>query len=123
MSQAQNPNAYSEHNPGPPTNGINGKDRGGSRYDYGGNPLAREMTMEEGARMFQAFGGNLQPGAYMQKKSNLANPAPLGLSAFALTTFLLSLINMGTRGTATPNIVVAVAFGYGESTVLGCFIP
>ncbi len=42
-----------------------------------------------------------------------ANPAPLGLSAFALTTFVLSLINLGTRNIAHPNIVVAIAFGYG----------
>ena len=41
------------------------------------------------------------------------NPAPLGLSAFALTTFVLSLINVGTRDIAEPNIVVALAFGYG----------
>jgi succinate-acetate transporter protein len=42
-----------------------------------------------------------------------ANPAPLGLSAFALTTFVLSLINVGTRNIAEPNLVVALAFGYG----------
>lgn len=42
-----------------------------------------------------------------------ANPAPLGLSAFALTTFVLSLINLGTRDIAHPNIVVAIAFAYG----------
>ncbi len=42
-----------------------------------------------------------------------ANPAPLGLSAFALTTFVLSLINLRTRRVNEPNIVVALAFGYG----------
>ena len=41
------------------------------------------------------------------------NPAPLGLSAFALTTFVLSLINMRARKVHTPNIVVAAAYGYG----------
>jgi len=59
------------------------------------------------------FAGYLEPGLYRPKKSNLANPAPLGLSAFALTTFVLSLINFQTRGVATPNIVVSLAFGYG----------
>jgi len=42
-----------------------------------------------------------------------ANPAPLGLSAFALTTFVLSAVNMHARGVKTPNIAVPLAFGYG----------
>ena len=42
-----------------------------------------------------------------------ADPSPLGLSAFALTTFVLSLINLGTRGLDQPNIVVGAAFAYG----------
>jgi hypothetical protein len=42
-----------------------------------------------------------------------ANPAPLGLSAFAATTFLLSLINVQTRGVEVPNLVVSMAYGYG----------
>lgn len=46
-------------------------------------------------------------------KSNFANPAPLGLSAFALTTFVLSLINVGTLSIGEPNLVVALAYGYG----------
>ena len=80
-------------------------------YDYGGNPLAKQDTASS---MLPAFGGAFQPGLYKQvKDTKIANPAPLGLSAFALTTFLLSLINIGVRGTATPNIVVAAAFGYG----------
>jgi len=43
----------------------------------------------------------------------LGNPAPLGLSAFAATTFVLSLINLGTRNVSTPNIVLGMAFFYG----------
>jgi len=43
-----------------------------------------------------------------------ANPAPLGLCAFALTTFVLSMININTRGLSGNNsIVVGLAFGYG----------
>lgn len=80
-------------------------------YDYGGNPLAR-LDTGESAR-YPAFGGYAQPGAYRQPKSNIANPAPLGLSAFALTTFVLSLVNINVRGVSEPNIVVAAAFAYG----------
>jgi len=80
--------------------------------DYGGNPLAHFMTNNPDARL-AAFGGDFQPGLYRTPKTQFANPAPLGLSAFALTTFVLSLINMGTLNIGEPNIVVALAFGYG----------
>jgi hypothetical protein len=43
----------------------------------------------------------------------LANPAPLGLSGFALTTWLLSLVNAGFfTGTSVP-LVLASAFAFG----------
>lgn len=61
----------------------------------------------------QAFGGTLNPGLSPPPKHNLANPAPLGLSAFALTTFVLSLINCEARGVTIPKIVVGLAFFYG----------
>ncbi len=53
------------------------------------------------------------PSSQVPQHRKFANPAPLGLSAFALTTFVLSLINLRTRGVNSPNIVVALAFGYG----------
>lgn len=81
-------------------------------YDYGGNPLAHVATNDSQLRL-QAFGGEFQPGLYRPPTRNFANPAPLGLSAFALTTFVLSLINVKTRNIPGPNIVVALAFGYG----------
>lgn len=81
-------------------------------YDYGGNPLAHIATNNPDMRL-TAFGGEFQPGLYRAPKSNFANPAPLGLSAFALTTFVLSLINVNTRSIGHPNIVVALAYGYG----------
>jgi len=76
------------------------------------NPLSHVATNDPDMR-FQAFGGEFQPGLYKGPSKRFANPAPLGLSAFALTTFVLSLINMSTRNIAEPSIVVAAAFGYG----------
>ena len=81
-----------------------------ARFGYG--PLAHAATGASGR--LPAFGGEFQPGLYREVKDRkIANPAPLGLCAFALTTFVLSLINMGTRNIAEPNIVVGIAFGYG----------
>lgn len=43
----------------------------------------------------------------------LANPAPLGLFGFALTTWLLSMVNAGLLPGATVPLVLAMAFAYG----------
>ena len=38
----------------------------------------------------------------------IANPGPLGLCGFALTTFVLSLVNVHARSVTTPNIVIGL---------------
>ncbi|KAK3110566.1 Meiotically up-regulated protein 86 protein [Teratosphaeriaceae sp. CCFEE 6253] len=107
------------------TNGVSALEKGenGTRtidhapkqrkpYDYGGNPLAHINTGD--SVRLPAFGGEFQPGSYKSTEGRkFANPAPLGLSAFALTTFVLSLINLGTRGITGPSIVIGAAFAYG----------
>lgn len=81
-----------------------------ARFGYG--PLAHVGTSNSGR--LPAFGGEFQPGLYRPvSERKFGNPAPLGLSAFALTTFVLSLINMQAKHVAEPNIVVGLAFGYG----------
>jgi hypothetical protein len=45
--------------------------------------------------------------------SPIADPAPLGLAAFALTTFLLSAANAGWMTKATGNAWLGYAFAYG----------
>ncbi len=85
-----------------------------NRFDYGGNPLYQDRAFEDPDGRLPAFGGEFQPGLYKPiAHRKFANPAPLGLSAFALTTFVLSLINLNTRGVAEPNIVASLALGYG----------
>ncbi|ODV87052.1 hypothetical protein CANARDRAFT_194865 [[Candida] arabinofermentans NRRL YB-2248] len=60
-----------------------------------------------------AFGGTLQPGVTYRSTHSFGNPAPLGLCSFALTTFVLSLINAGAMGVKHDNIVVGLAMFYG----------
>lgn len=91
-----------------------GATNGNTAYNQSGfgNPLAH-LNTGDSAR-FAAFGGEFQPGLYKPTTHRkFANPAPLGLSAFALTTFVLSLINIGVHGVHLPQIVIALAFGYG----------
>jgi len=76
------------------------------------NPMAN-IHADDSPRL-PAFGGEFQPGLWRPvEQRKFANPAPLGLCAFALTTFVLSCINMNARGVTAPNVVVPLAFGYG----------
>lgn len=80
-------------------------------HDYGGNPLAHVNTGD--SVRLPAFGGAFQPGLYRPPSRNFGNPAPMGLAGFALTTFLLSCINLGVKDLASPPIVIGPAFAYG----------
>jgi len=65
------------------------------------------------SELVAAFGGTLNPQLSALPSRKFANPSPLGLCAFALTTFVLSLVNVRARHVAAPNIVVGLAFFYG----------
>ena len=61
-----------------------------------------------------AFGGAFQPAPYKEAQfRKFANPAPLGLCAFAFTNFLLSMFNANIGGISVPSIVVGAAYAYG----------
>jgi len=62
--------------------------------------------------LYPPAGWQLAPGPHKAFRE-FGNPAPLGLSAFALTTFVLSLVNVQARGVTTPNVVVGLAYFYG----------
>jgi len=96
---------------GPDRDVVGEKQSSNGSYNNGaGTSLDRTRT----APTHAAFGGAFQPGAYSETRfRKFANPAPLGLSAFALTTFVLSLVNVQARGVKEPNIVIGLAFGYG----------
>ncbi|KAI9891693.1 MAG: hypothetical protein M1814_002443 [Vezdaea aestivalis] len=82
---------------------------GTAQHTNGTNDLDRTETVRK-----PAFGGDFQPGRYAPSHRKFANPAPLGLSAFALTTFILSLLNLNTRNLLGMNsIVIGSAFAYG----------
>lgn len=50
--------------------------------------------------------------AYTPRRQ-IANPGPLGLYAFAATTLILSLFNVGADHIVVPNAVVGMAIFYG----------
>jgi len=50
---------------------------------------------------------------------NTANPAPLGLCAFGMTTLLLSLHNAGLIGLSSPVIAMAIFYGGLAQVIVG----
>jgi len=50
---------------------------------------------------------------------NTANPAPLGLCAFGMTTILLSLHNAGFTGLSSPIVAMALLYGGVAQSVVG----
>ncbi|POY72809.1 hypothetical protein BMF94_4218 [Rhodotorula taiwanensis] len=93
-----------------------------------GNHLSHGQGAENGYAAAQDGGGaefgnfrSVTPGGHTLDTSQpafpvyhrrFANPAPLGLVAFALPSFVLSLINIGARGVTVPNVVVGPAIFY-----------
>lgn len=63
--------------------------------------------------LMQAFGGDFNPGLHAAPSRKFANPSPLGLCAFALTTFVLSLVNVHARGVSNATGVIGLAYFYG----------
>ena len=90
----------SDHHP-VTTSGIN------NEFIHIGNTKVRREEL------LSAFGGSLYPGVTAPPTHKFANPGPLGLSAFALTTFVLSMINAQAMGITNNKIVVGLAFFYG----------
>lgn len=78
-------------------------------------PSHRNHGHSEPARAYAHVEGKIgYPGQWKPyEHRKFGNPAPLGLSAFALTTFVLSCINMEARSVKIPDVVVPLAFGYG----------
>lgn len=55
-------------------------------------------------------------GVYEIKESAIADPGPLGLACFALTTFCLSMVNAGLVVKESVAVVIALALVYGGAT-------
>lgn len=66
------------------------------------------------ADLAKAFGGTLVPDHYYAptKRDLGAAAVPVGLSAFALTTFVLGLFYSGAMGITVPNVVVSISLFY-----------
>src|SRR3954462_9608632 len=73
-----------------------------------GTSTAREPTRGEAARARGDSGNGVA-----RVLPITADPGPLGLGAFALTTFVLSMFNAGLVGKGGEPVVLGLAFAYG----------
>src|SRR4051794_73243 len=77
----------------------------------GGRSAEGDITQgETGRRRFARAEDN---GAPILTKPITADPGPLGLAAFALTTFVLSFFNSGLMGESGIPIVLGLALAHG----------
>ncbi len=74
-------------------------------------PIAREIAPDVGDPTVGPVA--LSRELASEQVRMIADPAPLGLGAFALTTFLLSLVNAGILPKDTEPVVLGVALAYG----------
>lgn len=63
--------------------------------------------------LYVAFAGTMNPQLHKAPTRRLANPTPLGLAAFGLTTFVLSLCNCQARGVKDASISMSLSLFYG----------
>ncbi|EGW34524.1 uncharacterized protein SPAPADRAFT_149525 [Spathaspora passalidarum NRRL Y-27907] len=63
--------------------------------------------------LMSAFAGSLNPGLHPPSPHHIANPAPLGLAAFAVSTLVMSLYGLHAKGVMIPNVAVSLALFYG----------
>jgi len=81
------------------SNQLNGRESADTRtYD----------TQTYQSTILPASAQDFDPEPHKRLFRQFANPAPLGLCGFALTTFVLSLSNVHARSVTTPNIVIGL---------------
>ena len=76
----------------------------------------RTETQTYQSTILPASAQDFDPEPHKRLFRQFANPAPLGLCGFALTTFVLSLVNVHARSVTAPNIVI----GLGTALFLFC---
>src|SRR6201995_5729472 len=85
-----------------------------SRPPHGTPGAGRAIPHQEGSNLSVSEDRTVQPSPTTAAPgTGIADPAPLGLAAFALTTFLLSAKNAGWMSHATGSAWLGFAFAYG----------
>jgi len=76
--------------------------------DIEAGPRESQDTKTYQSTVLPGTGQDFVPEAHHRLLRQFGNPAPLGLCGFALTTFVLSLVNVHARSVTVPNIVIGL---------------
>ncbi|KAH3669206.1 hypothetical protein WICMUC_005045 [Wickerhamomyces mucosus] len=89
------------------------------------NPILRITTSNNGDIIYlgdqafnkrdlqNAFAGDLNPGLHTLPARPMGNPVPLGLSAFSVCCFVVSLINCNARSVTNAEVIASSALFFG----------
>ncbi|MEA2251836.1 MAG: uncharacterized protein QOI62_2974 [Solirubrobacteraceae bacterium] len=75
--------------------------------------MEARSTIREDERRFEPAAGQTAADRMQFIPSAIADPGPLGLAAFALTTFVLSIFNAGLMSSGGEPVVFGLALAYG----------
>jgi len=84
-----------------------------SNQSHDARTLTEDDVLARTQTILGPTGAELSPEAHKRMFRQFGNPAPLGLCGFALTTFVLSMVNVQARSLAEPSIVIGLALFYG----------
>lgn len=96
----------------------NGQDHAAPALNGGNEKDQKQQYQQQAYRGGSNLGQAVTPGGHTINDEllaigtaprKIANPLPLGVMAFATTTLLLSLYNVGVRGIAVPNEIITYA--------------
>lgn len=94
---------------------TSGKD--GKRVHLGDTVFSKDDLVNVFRDVFKPELGEVQPTGHLGETQptaeRFAAPAPMGLCAFALCTFVVSLVNIAARHMKNTSIMIAIAFFYG----------
>jgi succinate-acetate transporter protein len=84
---------------------------GSTAHEGAGGAYARSAESQDPTQGATARAG--EPGGVVRTQPVTADPGPLGLAAFALTTFVLSMFNSGLQNEKGVPVVLGLALAYG----------
>jgi hypothetical protein len=92
-----------------PENNVRGGDiEANHNYAHRNSSDTNTETQTYESTVLPASAIDFDPEPHKRLFRQFANPAPLGLCGFALTTFVLSLVNVHARSVTVPNIVIGL---------------
>ncbi|ODM21657.1 hypothetical protein SI65_02501 [Aspergillus cristatus] len=90
---------------------MSGPKQSHQHQEYIDLPMASKIGMDDCINCVRKV-DTINTSMASQPPRTLGDPTPLGLGGFALTTFVLALVNLQTQGIKVPNIIIRPSLAY-----------